>query len=193
METAVFVSVVVLVIIVMIVIIIRMWYILKPYIDLIMAAIKIANIIKTFTKDIILSIANYIKEVKSELYALFKFGNLDLVVMNNFVNCGNHLDACIEEKVKELERLGNKFIIASFGKGTYSAIRLANLLSERGKEVYLLLIEPLYLDGMEKVLPNKEVNTINVVPEGEKAIVEGIDLFVSNPLTRSDRKEQLWN
>jgi len=184
MDTLAFVLIVIFVIIIIVVIALRSWYLIKPYIDLITSLIKVIAIIKSFTTDIILAIANYIGAVKSDLFALFKFGNLDLVVMNNFVHCGTHLNECIDEKVQELKPLGNKIIIGAFGKGAFAGIKLANALAATGKEVYLVLIEPVLPEG-SSVTPATNVNIINVVPEGEKALVKGVDLFISNPLTRT--------
>lgn len=184
MDVLAFCLIVVFVIIIIVVIALRSWYLIKPYIDLVSSMIKVIAIIKSFTTDIILAIANYIKAVKSDLFALFKFGNLDLVIMNNFVQCGTHLDDCVREKAKELLTLGNKIIIGAFGKGAQAGIKLANLLAAAGKEVYLVLLEPMF-NPDDYVAPNKDVHIINVVPEGEKAIVHGIDMFISNPMTRT--------
>lgn len=184
MDVLAFSLVVVFVIILIVVIALRSWYLIQPYIQMISSIIKVIAIIKSFTTDIILAIANYIKAVKSDLFALFKFGNLDLVVMNNFVQCGDHLDECIQEKASELQKLGNKIIIGAFGKGAYAGIKLANILATKGKEVYLVLLEPLFSGG-NNIVPTSGVNIINIVPEGEKALVKGIDMFISNPLTRN--------
>lgn len=183
MDVFAFCLIVVFVIILLVIIALRSWYIIKPYIDLISSIVKVIAIIKSFTTDIILAIANYIKAVKSDLFALFKFGNLDLVIMNNFVQCGLHLDECIREKAKELSTLGNKIIIGAFGKGAQSGIKLANMLEASGKEVYLVMLEPIFDENY--IAPVKGVNIINVLPEGEKALVHGIDMFISNPMTKT--------
>jgi hypothetical protein len=184
MDVLAFCLIVVFVIILIVVIALRSWYLIQPYIELISSIIKMFVIIKSFTTDVILAIANYIKAVKSDLFALFKFGNLDLVIMNNYVQCGKHLDDCISEKVAELKGLGNKIIIGAFGKGAYAGIKLANLLASSGKEVYLVMLEPVFPDD-DYIAPIKGVNIINVLPEGEKALVKGINMFISNPLSRN--------
>ena len=184
MDVLAFSLIVVFVIILIVVIALRSWYLIQPYIQMISSIIKVIAIIKSFTQDVILAIANYIKAVKSDLFALFKFGNLDLVIMNNFVQCGVHLDDCIKEKAAELSGLGNKIIIGAFGKGAYAGVKLANILASSGKEVYLVLLEPNFPED-DFVVPISGVNIINVVPEGEKALIEGINMFISNPIARN--------
>lgn len=179
-----FCIIIVIVILLIIAIALREWYLIQPYVQLAATIAKIVLIVKSFTQDIILAIANYIKLAKKDLFALFKFGNLDLVVMNNLVSCGSHLDQCIAEKTKEMGALGKKIIIGAFGKGAYPALKLANSLESSGKDVYLMLIEPTFQAG-EEAVASQGVHVINILPEGEKAIVEGIDMVVNNPVTRS--------
>lgn len=185
MDTLAFVLIVVFVIIALVVIFLRVWYLLQPYIQFIMAIFSVIDVIKSFTKDVILAIANYIRALKEDLFALLKFGDLDLVIMNNLVNCGSHLDDCIAEKASQLEKLGKKIIIGAYGKGAYAGTKLANLLSEKGKKVYLVLIEPIFELENDLVIPNKDVQIVNVLPQGEKAIVNGVNMFVQTPIART--------